>query len=153
MIQKTEISCIFLKKVFLRFPEMELSSLKSKKFRKGAFWAQKIKNTPLWKNFLYFRKWNFIASSSYISGENLQSLKIKNCKFLFVERELFKQKYERKKFLRLSLIKKQNFLLIHVLRQVNAMSFCSIVFIANLGIPINTIEQKHTTFILIDLLL
>ena len=37
MIQKTEISGIFLKKVFLRFPEMELSSLKSKKFRKGTF--------------------------------------------------------------------------------------------------------------------
>ena len=72
---------------------------------------------------------------------------------MFVEREIFNHKCKRKKFLRLSLIKKQNFLLIHVLRQVNAMSFCSIVFIANLGIPINTIEQKHTTFILIDLLL
>ena len=46
---------------------------------------------------------------------NLQSLKIKNIlyffsHFLFVERELFKSKGKRKKFLPLSHIKKQNFL-------------------------------------------
>ena len=77
----------FTIKKFLVFQEMELSSSKIKKiliFQKWNFLALKL------KNFLYFGKWNLLASnskSSYISGGNLQSLKIQNCNFFFVERE------------------------------------------------------------------
>ena len=122
------------KKLFLyflgnrTFDEMELSSSKIKKFLiflemklcrlifflyfRKEVQACKIKKR-LQKNFLYFGKWNFIAlrlKNFYISGGNLQSLKIKISHILFLETELFKHKCKRKKFLVLSLIKKQNFL-------------------------------------------
>ena len=49
---------------------------------------------------------------TYISGENLQSMKIKNSLHFFSQflRELFKHNWKRKKFLIFSPIKKQNFL-------------------------------------------
>ena len=93
----------FSKKVFLIFWEIKLSSTKLKKlviFEEGTFQPQKKKkkkkkNTHR-KNFLCFKKWKFLASSSensyifsknkfsYISRRNLQSLKNKN--FLYFQK-------------------------------------------------------------------
>ena len=60
---ETELPYIFLKEVFLKFWENELSSPNNKKFQEGIFWAQKNKKVPLWRNSLYFKKWNFLAPS------------------------------------------------------------------------------------------
>ena len=46
----------FLKNFFLIFPEMELFSLKNKKFQKGTFQAQKIKKASLKKFLTFFQK-------------------------------------------------------------------------------------------------
>ena len=49
---------------------------------------------PTLKNFLYFRKWKFLAISliSYISGGNLQNLKNKN--FLYFSKKSFPTHFE-----------------------------------------------------------
>ena len=70
----------FQKNCFLIFLEIVLSSREIKKFQEGTIWARKIKRYPLWRNFLYFGKWNFLAPSlkkSYTSGGNLLSPKNK----------------------------------------------------------------------------
>ena len=92
----------FSKKVFLIFWEIKLSSTKLKKlviFEEGTFQPQKKKKkkkNPIRKNFVFFNKWKFLASSlensyifsknkfSYISRGNLQSLKNKN--FLYFQK-------------------------------------------------------------------
>ena len=87
-------------------------------FKKITFRGQKLKKCNL-KEFLIFRSLKLsspkLKRTSYISGGNLQSLKLRNVLYLishvlFAERELFKHKNKRKKFLILSLIKKKNFL-------------------------------------------
>ena len=103
---------------FLILQETDLSSRKKKKIQEGTPELEKIKKkTLLWKNALYLGKWDFLAQAYktyYISGGNLQRLKIKTffyffTYFLFVEKEVFKHKCKRKLLLILSLIKKQNF--------------------------------------------
>ena len=71
-----------LKKGFLIFQEIELFK---KNFSEGKFPSSKIKKSPLWKKFSYFRKRNILARSlknsdifsknkcSYISEETLKS--------------------------------------------------------------------------------
>ena len=59
--------------------------------------------TTLWKSFLYFGEWSFLApslKSSYISGGNLQRLKNQKFQTFCLLRELFKHKRKRKKFLK-----------------------------------------------------
>ena len=60
---KLKSSYISLKKGFFIFWEMELSCSKFKKLQEGTFQAWKIKKESLWKYFLYFRKWNFLAQT------------------------------------------------------------------------------------------
>ena len=90
IFQKTEIP-----KRILLFQEMELSYILGRNFS-----SLKNKKAPLWKFFLYFRKWNFVAPSL----EN----------FLFFRRELAKPENQNFPFFFFFLIpflkKKQNFL-------------------------------------------
>ena len=72
---------IFSKKVFLIFPEMELSSRKNKKFQEGIFRSGKIKEPPL-KKLLIFRE------------TELSSPKLKN---LYFRREFPKPEKQTKK--------------------------------------------------------
>ena len=58
---------IFSQKNFFLYLGKYNSSPNIKKYQEGFFRASKIKKYPLWKNVLYFRKWNFFASYfSYI---------------------------------------------------------------------------------------
>ena len=64
---------VLSKNVFLIFWEIELSSSRFKKFQEKTFRAEK--NITLWKNFLYFGKWNFLArslKSSYIFSKRFK---------------------------------------------------------------------------------
>ena len=64
---------ILSKNVFLIFWEIELSSGRLKKFQEKTFRAER--NITLWKNFLYFGKWNFLArslKSSYIFSKRFK---------------------------------------------------------------------------------
>ena len=74
----------------------------------------KNKKNPLLKNFLYFRKWNFLGFTLrnflIFQEVNLQGLKTRNFTFFVAVRDVFKYKGKREKFLILSLIEKQNFL-------------------------------------------
>ena len=45
---------------------MELYITKTKKFQEVTFWDRKINKKQLWKNFLYFGKWNFLALKNLI---------------------------------------------------------------------------------------
>ena len=54
------------KKVSLIFRVMELYITKTKKFQKVTFWDRKINKKQLWKNFLYFGKWNFLALKNLV---------------------------------------------------------------------------------------
>ena len=78
------------------------------------FPSSKSKKNPLIKSFLYLGKWNFLASSLKIflifQEATWKAWKSKISHFLFVERELFKHKHKRNKFLLLFLIKKQDIL-------------------------------------------
>ena len=83
-------------------------TLKNFLYFKRELQSPKNKRNPLWKNLLYFGKWNFLTPSLknflYFRRENARP---ENQKFLIF---LFKHKWKRKKFLILFLIKKQNFL-------------------------------------------
>ena len=52
---------------------MRLSSFKNKEIQEGTFRAKKIRKTLFLKRFLYFGKWDFLASSLknflYFKGE------------------------------------------------------------------------------------
>ena len=65
------------KKIFLIFQEMELSSPKNKKFLilynpnlKNFLWKKFLtffpEKFPLWKNYLYFRKWNCLTTKKKV---------------------------------------------------------------------------------------
>ena len=77
-------SSYFRKQNFLIFRETYIS--------RSNFSSSKNEKNPLW----YFRKWklkSLVPSlKTYISGENLQGLKIKKFTFLCIKREFFKHK-------------------------------------------------------------
>ena len=99
-LELTKFSCFLKRKLFLYFLETETS-----------FPFKTLLKTLL-KTVLYLGRSKFLSTSLksfHISGGTCKSRESNISQFLFVEWELFKHKCKRKKFLILSLIKKQNF--------------------------------------------